>query len=310
LRSGIETKIEPLFRRAQVRDYRQHFNAYILPKFKNVRLLAIGTDDLIDFRVELLKRGRSVKTVRNIIDSSFRALYRDARAEIEDLKGRDPFIDIQWPRSQREKPNPFTAEERDRIIEYWAKNDFFYFPWLFTLFYTGMRPSEATALTWANVNLEHRTISISKSSYMGSESGTKTTGSARVIQFGERVADVLRILPSRELGLSHVFVNKFGDPMNAKKWSEHNWAGPLEDLAIRHRKFYATRHTFITEAIKRGESPLAVAQYCGTSLAMIQADYCGTLGLRLDQTIFEPQPPKYLESMVAGPGFEPGTSRL
>jgi hypothetical protein len=69
--------------------------------------------------------------VRNIIDSSFRALYRDARAGIEELKGRDPFIDIQWPRSQREKPDPFMAEERDKIIEYWAKNDFFYFPWVF-----------------------------------------------------------------------------------------------------------------------------------------------------------------------------------
>jgi hypothetical protein len=68
----IETEIEPLFRRAQVRDYRQHFNAYILPKFKAVRLSAIGTGDLTDFRVELLKRGLSVKTVRNIIDSSFR----------------------------------------------------------------------------------------------------------------------------------------------------------------------------------------------------------------------------------------------
>ena len=121
---------------------------------------------------------------------------------------------------------------------------------------------------------------------------------------------MLKILPSRELGLTHVFLNKFGDPMNAKKWSEHNWKGPLKTLGIRHRKFYATRHTFITEAVKRGESPLAVAQYCGTSLAMIQADYCSTLGLRLDQTIFEPQPPKYLENMVAGPGFEPGTSRL
>ena len=53
-------------------------------------------------------------------------------------------------------------------------------------------------------------------------------------------------------------------------------------------EFYATRHTFITQAIRRGENPLAVAQYCGTSLAMIQADYCGTVGLRFDQTVFEP----------------------
>jgi integrase len=298
-----------------------------------MRLSAIGTGDLTDFRVELLRKGLSVKTVRNIIDSSFRAMFRDARAEIEELKGRDPFIDIQWPIVQREKPDPFTAEERDRIIEYWAKNDFFYFPWVFTLFHTGMRPSEASALTWANVDVEQRTISISKSRYMGSESGTKTTGSARIIQFGERVADVLRILPSRKLGLGYVFVNKFGDPMNAKKWSEHNWAEPFKELSIRHRKFYATRHTFITQAIQRVENILAVAQYCGTSVAMIQKDYCGPLGLALDpaavesqampqqqptnqtkyepdQTLIKPQAPNYLINMVAGPGFEPGTSRL
>jgi hypothetical protein len=64
------------------------------------------------------------------------------------------------------------------------------------------------------------------------------------------------------------------------------------------------------EAINRGENPLAVAQYCGTSLAMIQEDYCGALGLRLDQTKIEPQAENPLKNMVAGPGFEPGTSRL
>ncbi len=111
------------------------------------------------------------------------------------------------------------------------------------------------------------------------------------------------MLPSRELGLERVFLNKFGEPMNAKKWSEHNWAGPLKSLGIRHRKFYATRHTFITEAIKRGENPLAVAQYCGTSLVMIQADYCGALSLDLDRTVFEPQAEKPLEKYGCGAGI-------
>src|SRR6266436_4561127 len=108
-------------------------------------------------------------------------MYRDARAEIEELKGRDPFIDVQWPAPQRTKPDPFTAEERDKIVTHWAKTDFFYFPWVFTLFHTGMRPSEASALTWADVDLERRTISISKSRYMGSESAPKTSGSSRII---------------------------------------------------------------------------------------------------------------------------------
>ena len=176
--SWIQTKIEPLVGRAQVRDYNQHFKAYILPKFKDTRLLAIGTGDLTDFQVELLK-GRSVKTARNIIDGSFRAMYRDARAKIEELKGRDPFIDLQWPANGREKPKPFTAGERDRIISYWIEKDFFYYPWVFTLFHTGMRPSEASALRWPDVNLDRGVITISKSRYMGTESRTKTAKSKR-----------------------------------------------------------------------------------------------------------------------------------
>jgi integrase len=308
--SWIKTKIEPLFRRSRVRDYSQHFRAHILPVFKDRCLSAIGTGELIDFRLQLLQRGLAVKTARNIIDGSFRALYRDARAEFDELKGRDPFIDIQWPSNQRAKPDPFTAVERDRIVAYWAENDFFYFPWVYVLFHTGMRPSEASALTWADVDLERQTIEISKSRYMGAESAPKTSASARKITFSESVLNVLKILPSRELGLKHVFGNKLGEPMNSKKWSEHNWAGPLKKLGIRHRKFYATRHTFITEAIKRGENLLSVAQYCGTSLTMIQADYCGTLGLSFNQTVFEPSLDKALKRLVAGPGFEPGTSRL
>ena len=175
---------------------------------------------------------------------------------------------------------------------------------VFILFHTGMRPSKASALAWTDVDAERRTITISKSRYMGSESAPKTTGTARIIESSEPVLNVLKILPSRELGMSRVFVNKLGKPMNAKKWSEHNWGGPLKTLGIRHRKFYATLHTFITEAIKRRESPLAVAQCCGTSLEMSQKDYCGTLGLRLDQTVFEPAVEKALERLVAGPGFE------
>ena len=67
----------------------------------------------------------------------------------------------------------------------------------------------------------------------------------------------------------------------------------------------------------QGENPFALARYCGTLLAILEKDYCGTLGLSTlgaktsqDQTVFEPQSEKPNEIMVAGPGFEPGTSRL
>jgi integrase len=304
----IESKVEPLYRRALVRDYRVHFNAYILPAFKHVRLAAITTKDLNDFRVKLLKR-LAVKTARNIIDGSFRAMYRDARLEIEALQGKDPFIDIQWPRLSRKKPAPFTAEERDRILAWWLDNDCFYYPWVAWQFYTGMRPSETAALTWADVNLEAGTVSINKSRNMGTTAATKTANSERIIPVDEPLLAILKLLPSRELGLEHVFVGKRGDPMS-KKWAQHNWKGCLDALGIvRRRPFYNCRHTVITELVKAGHNLKAIADYVGTSVAMIEANYCARQGLNLAQNSHSSQP-NYLENMVAGPGFEPGTSRL
>jgi integrase len=131
-------------------------------------------------------------------------MYRDARVEIEVLQGKDPFIDIQWPRLSRKKPAPFTAEERDRILAWWLDNDCFCYPWVAWQFYTGMRPSETAALTWADVNLEAGTVSISKSRNMGTTAATKTANSERIIPVDEPLLAILKLLPSRELGLEHV----------------------------------------------------------------------------------------------------------
>ena len=97
------------------------------------------------------------------------------------------------------------------------------------------------------------------------------------------------------------------------RWAEHNWKEPLRELGIRHRKFYCTRHTFITEMVKAGKNLKDIADYCGTSVAMIEKDYCGRQGLNLVGTISAQQKlssENVRQRLVAGPGFEPGTSRL
>jgi len=44
-------------------------------------------------------------------------------------------------------------------------------------------------------------------------------------------------------------------------------------LGIRPRKFYATRHTFISVAVSKGCNLKWVAEYCGTSVEMIEKSY-------------------------------------
>jgi len=122
----IERKIEPLVRRNQIRDYRQAFGTYTC-RCKDKSLPEIGTGDLQGFQVELLKTGLAVKTCRNIVDRSFCARYRDAKAEIAELAGRDPFIGRRLAQGTARTPDPFSAAERDQILAYFAENEPFIF---------------------------------------------------------------------------------------------------------------------------------------------------------------------------------------
>jgi integrase len=69
-----------------------------------------------------------------------------------------------------------------------------------------------------------------------------------------------------------------GEPIT-KKWQEYSWGKPLKELGIRHRKFYACRHTTITELVSAGHNLKAIADYCGTSVVMIEQNYCGRVAL-------------------------------
>jgi integrase len=102
---------------------------------------------------------------------------------------------------------------------------------------------------WQDVDLAAGIVSINKSRNMGVTAATKTSNSDRIIPIDETLVDILKLLPSRELGLDSVFVGKRGEPMS-KKWAEHNWKEPLKKIGIRHRKFYGCRHTTITELVR------------------------------------------------------------
>ncbi|MCH8007226.1 MAG: tyrosine-type recombinase/integrase [Planctomycetes bacterium] len=67
------------------------------------------------------------------------------------------------------RPDPFTEEERDNLLAYFRAKVPFYFPFLHVLFWTGMRPSEALALLWGDVDLRNGYISITKSRTLDAE---------------------------------------------------------------------------------------------------------------------------------------------
>jgi hypothetical protein len=72
---------------------------------------------------------------------------------------------------------------------------------------------------------------------------------------------------------TYFFRNPDGGPITTQWWPKKSWYPVLHALGIRPRKFYATRHTFISVAVSKGCNLKWVAEYCGTSVEMIEKSY-------------------------------------
>jgi integrase len=218
-------------------------------------------------QADLLMRGKLVKYVKNIVSGTFRALIRQAKAD--ELVVRDVFAGMQWPAWEPPDPDPFTPEERKRIIEWFRNKRFGFHPgagstqhrWLphpsyhayvFMLFWTGLRPSEASGLRWGDVDLANRRLSVRRSRHLGRYAAPKTKQARREVELFPELARVLSDLqPLHVAPTDPVFKNTCGEAIEPKAFSRH-WYDCLRVLDIRQRGLYCTKDTFVTMALGIG----------------------------------------------------------
>lgn len=259
---------------------RTYVKSVIRPFWDGVRLVDVDEAAVEDFQVHVLAREKgdgepiSVKTAKNIVSGLFAAIVRDARRRYR-LPERDPFEAIIWTEIRREDPDPFLSGERDRILGFYWNSRRRWYPFVAFLFWTGLRPSEAVALRVGDYDRGAGTLRVTKSRTEGEDRATKTRASVRTIRLFPEAIHALESLPSRpfEDPEAFLFESAAGTPINQREWPKKSFYPVLERLGIRRRKFYATRHAFITELIGRGETLKAIAEYVGTSVAMIEQSY-------------------------------------
>ncbi|MCZ6563890.1 MAG: hypothetical protein O6948_13375, partial [Deltaproteobacteria bacterium] len=86
--------------------------------------------------------------------------------------------------------------------------------------------------------------------------------------------DVLnQLYPLRATDLDHVFLDAHGNPFDTQEWKARHWNKALRASGIRQRKFYNTRHTYISVALSAGVNIKWLAEKCGTSVTMIEKHY-------------------------------------
>jgi integrase len=317
----------PHVRRSCRLDYLKHLRAHILPEWGDSPLDEIALPALRRFKTlltaprartaqrkagERYGKGLAIKTARNIIDGTFRALYRDARGD--GYCTGDPFAEIGWPRLPPQRKDPFTEVERDLILEHVQQHPVLrhYYPWVYTAFWTGMRPSELAGLRRGDVDLRSGQAVISVSRTLHEDNATKTPASTRVIALDEYVVEVLReAAPTHVSETDYLFTNTAGRPMHTPSFTKNHWRRILRALGLRPRKFYATRHTFISVSLSNGINAKFIAEYCGTSLAMIERHYGRYIRSDArEQLALNRRAPETLRSATANQGSTRATSGL
>ena len=240
------------------RTYRENFRTHLEKTFGNIAVNKISKESIARFQ-NWLAVGRSATRTNNVMNL-LRSILKHCIDE--ELISENPAAKVRRLREEQPDIDPLTSSELELAL---SAIPIFYRPIFETLAWSGMRPNEAKALRWSDIDWNRDEISISRGRVKGVESTVKTRSSKRIIAMHPRVRQALEW--QQQHGLKningYIFTSKKGQPIN--QHLDVLWSKALKRAGIRHRPCYQLRHTWASMALESGESPGWVAKMLGHS---------------------------------------------
>ena len=228
----------------------------ILPYFGNKRVNDITAADIRQWQNELIKMGYSptyLKTINNQLSAIFNYAVR-----YYDLKSNPCAKAGSMGKSKAEEMDFWTGEEFRRFIDSVMNKRLSYMAFMI-LYWTGMRLGELLALNPKDVDLEKRTISITKSyQRLGKKdviTPPKTSKSKRVITIPEFLAaDIKDYMDS----LYDLQEDDRLFPIT-KYYLEHEMQRGIKESGVKRIRVHDLRHSHASMLIELGFSTLEIA---------------------------------------------------
>ena len=188
----------------------------------------VRTADVQAVLNELAQEGLSHKTISQIA-GTLSAAFRLAMPEVVQYNPCDKAV---VPAGKPAKRREWLDEERQR----WVLNT----PHraqraAMVMMLAGLRRGEATALTWADVDLDSRTITVNKSwdFAAGRVKGPKTSAGERVVHIPRLLADYLRAERKADPATLYVVHTATGGRMTDIAW-RRMWDSYMSDLNVKY----------------------------------------------------------------------------
>ena len=277
----LETAAKPRVRAKTFQNYKDLVRLYIKPALGENKLSLITPEQIQSLYNKMLDDELSPKTIKNVHGVLRNAL--DQAAKWGKLY-RNPADLVDLPKQKKKEMQAFSPIEANAFLD--AIN---YSRWkaLFSLLLTtGMRPGEALALKWKDVDLDGYKVTVNRTltriAGNWSIEEPKTSRSRRTIPIPisvvehlkdfkkEQAAEILQAKVYANHGF--VFAGKTGDPLDERNIVNRHFKPLLKSAGLPIIRLYDLRHTCATLLLSAGENPKVVSERLGHASVTLTMD--------------------------------------
>ena len=275
LRSWYELYAKPNVRPATADRYHLIIETYTIPRIGKIKLKKLTSRDLQKMYKNLMEHGRvntksghgnpglsstTVRSVHLMLHSAFE------RAVKERLIPRNPTDDCIAPKVQKVEMKTLRPEHLKSYLE--AADARGVLPMFYLELVSGLRKGELVALLWDDLDIQNRTISVSKQ-YIKNPSGKltlsrpKTETSVRRVSIPQEAVDLLIQEHEKHPGSPYMFPSRTTGEMYYPDSVVKLHEMILKDAGLEHIRFHDLRHTFATLALQNGVDIKTVSSMLG-----------------------------------------------
>lgn len=275
LRLWYELYAEPNVRPTTAASYRRNIELHVIPHIGDIKLNRLTSRELQKFYKDLLENGRlreaqkeknpglSNSTVRGIHMMLHNALDRAVR---ERLILRNPTEDCIIPKLEKKEMKILRPEDIKAYLAAAERRGVL--PMFYLELVSGVRKGELVALLWDDLDIEQRTISVSKQalSRPGGEivvNRPKTENSIRAISIPQEAVDLLVEEHQKHPDNPYMFPSPKTGEVYYPDSVVNLHKKLLQDAGLGHIRFHDLRHTFATMALQNGVDVKTVSAMLG-----------------------------------------------